>query len=325
MCITPESLALERSGRTVPFHNFIVEYKKNSNTIYYFVEGKDDPHFYNRAIDYEIPVDWNKKYYIACGQDKVLDLHSRLAGTINKHQVLFFIDRDLSELLDEELPQFDNLYITDDYSIENSICNNRTLENVLNEVFSFHNAQSADWDKIFSLYNETYEKFLMIIIPIMAYILFLRKNEKALNAKLNLKNFSIKDLFEINDDFTLKDKKESNEEKYLLLEKNCNINSGCRKNYKEDYWLEEFSKLEKKDRHIRGKFISYFFACFCQKIYKQCDNIVGHSNINPKCSQTFSEKDPLCVIAPRCNIPETLRDFLRKNMTTYQSIIDTLR
>ena len=31
MCITPESLALERSGRTVPFHNFIVEYKKNSN------------------------------------------------------------------------------------------------------------------------------------------------------------------------------------------------------------------------------------------------------------------------------------------------------
>ena len=34
MCITPESLALERSGRTVPFHNFIVEYKKNSNTIY---------------------------------------------------------------------------------------------------------------------------------------------------------------------------------------------------------------------------------------------------------------------------------------------------
>ena len=199
MCITPESLALERSGRTVPFHNFIVEYKKNSNTIYYFVEGKDDPHFYNRAIDYEIPVDWNKKYYIACGRDKVLDLHSRLAGTINKHQVLFFIDRDLSELLDEELPQFDNLYITDDYSIENSICNNRTLENVLNEVFSFHNAQSADWDKIFSLYNETYEKFLMIIIPIMAYILFLRKNEKALNAKLNLKNFSIKDLFEIND------------------------------------------------------------------------------------------------------------------------------
>ena len=41
MCITPESLALERSGRTVPFHNFIVEYKKNSNTIYYFVEGKE--------------------------------------------------------------------------------------------------------------------------------------------------------------------------------------------------------------------------------------------------------------------------------------------
>ena len=31
MCITPESLALERSGRTVLFHNFIVEYKKNSS------------------------------------------------------------------------------------------------------------------------------------------------------------------------------------------------------------------------------------------------------------------------------------------------------
>ena len=104
MCITPDSLATERHARTVPFHEFLVEYKQNSKIIYYFVEGKDDPHFYNRAIDNEIPTGWDKRFFIANGRDNVLFLFSVLQGRINEHQVLFFVDRDLADPLKEELP-----------------------------------------------------------------------------------------------------------------------------------------------------------------------------------------------------------------------------
>lgn len=197
MCITPNSLVAAKNTRTVPYHEFIIEYKQNSKTIYYFVEGKDDPNFYNRAFDNALPSELDKRCFVANGRDNVLFLYSSLQNRINNRQVLFFIDRDLSEPLGEVLPQADNVYITDGYSIENSICNTNTLKNVLNEVFGFYNATPDNWNSIFSRYNKMLNEFIDIIKPIMAYILFLRSEEKTQSLKLNLSNFSVKDLFSI--------------------------------------------------------------------------------------------------------------------------------
>ena len=316
MCITPDSLATERHARTVPFHEFLVEYKQNSKIIYYFVEGKDDPHFYNRAIDNEIPTGWDKRFFIANGRDNVLFLFAALQSRINVHQVLFFVDRDLSDPLSEELPQADNLYITDGYSIENSICNVKTLKNVLSEVFEFHNATPDNWDIICSTYEKLFDDFIKIITPVMAYILFLRSEEKQLC--LNLNNFSAKVLFSIDNNFKLIDKSCSNTDKYKLLEEKCGFKN-CRNNYIETVWINKISMSNRNNNCIRGKFLSCFFAVFCLKLYDNYKTLINNPNLKPSCSQTFSDSNPLCVISPRCPIPETLRDFLQKNIAEFKT------
>ncbi len=72
----------------------------------------------------------------------------------SKHDIAFFVDRDLSEFLDEPLPQNTNMYITDKYSIENDIVNRGTCERVLTELFNIESIDISEAGKILDLFDE---------------------------------------------------------------------------------------------------------------------------------------------------------------------------
>jgi hypothetical protein len=89
----------------IVLHEFKIRFKKNSNTIYGFVEGKDDPSFYRGFIDNNIPDNWHVELWCAGGKDNVLDIYSNFDWrSFHKRQILFFIDRDLSEFTKESIP-----------------------------------------------------------------------------------------------------------------------------------------------------------------------------------------------------------------------------
>ena len=47
---------------------------------------------------------------------------------------MFLVDRDFHDLAPEEIPEDVNVYVTDGYSIENSLVNGDTCERVLTDV-----------------------------------------------------------------------------------------------------------------------------------------------------------------------------------------------
>ena len=119
------------------YHEFLLRYKKSEKSIYSFFEGNDDPSFYRGFLEYVIPSDTKLFIWPSGNKDRVIQLYDSFDWSrFSKQQILFFLDRDLSELLNHSLPNDTNVYITDNYSIENDIVTLNTLDRVFKELFN---------------------------------------------------------------------------------------------------------------------------------------------------------------------------------------------
>src|SRR4028119_693686 len=96
------SEALENTD--VAYHIFLSRYKKDAQCVYGFVEGKDDPSFYECLIEPQLPEKWSIKLIPSGNKNKVLkSFHSFNWINFPKNRICFFIDRDLQDFLN--LPQ----------------------------------------------------------------------------------------------------------------------------------------------------------------------------------------------------------------------------
>ncbi|MBQ3617277.1 MAG: DUF4435 domain-containing protein, partial [Bacteroidales bacterium] len=130
-----------------------------------------------------------------------------------QHQFLFFIDRDFGAFIsnpnipstygskifnDQTNP--DNLYITDDYSIENSIFTKDTLKNIFRSIkrIKIGNSIVEDADDIIEqiadLYDNQLKKFEQRLVGIIAILIYCKKNNISFSlesVKFNENHFTI--------------------------------------------------------------------------------------------------------------------------------------
>jgi hypothetical protein len=131
MTLIDEHRKARGNRKIVVIHEFKMRYKKECNTIYGFVEGKDDIDFYTGFIEKYLPNDsWKVELWQVGGKKNVIEIYSNFNwNNYIKEQVIFFIDRDLSKFVNEKDIEDQNIYITDGYSIENSIVNSGSCIN----------------------------------------------------------------------------------------------------------------------------------------------------------------------------------------------------
>lgn len=104
------------------YHQFLLIYRKNARRVYGFVEGKEDPVFYRQLIENQLPEGWSIKLIPTGNKKKVLHSFQSINwDNFSKKRVCFFIDRDLDDFLGSSQQVETNIYITDGYSIENSV------------------------------------------------------------------------------------------------------------------------------------------------------------------------------------------------------------
>jgi hypothetical protein len=178
----------------IVLHEFKVRFKKNSDTIYGFVEGKDDTCFYRGFIENSIPDNWNVELWNVGGKNGVLEIYSNFDWrSFHRGQILFFIDRDLSEFTGESIPNKLNIFVTEKYSIENDIVNQNTCERVLREVCGFSELEYEQSDKIKRHFKEQLVHFQKLLIPVMSNIIIWKINHE----KACLDNICMKHAFKI--------------------------------------------------------------------------------------------------------------------------------
>lgn len=295
-------------------HEFKIRFKKHSNTIYGFVEGKNDLCFYCGFIDNNIPDGWDVKLWSVGGKDNVLKVYSSFDWRrFQKSQILFFIDRDLSEFTKESIPNKINIFVTEKYSIENDVVNESTCDRVLREVCGFAELEYESSHKIKMQFNEQLERFQISLIPVMANIITWKRN----NRKACLNDIYMKHVFKITNGVLSEISRPKNKENVVqYIHHQCNLEITNEESVTEI--VNNFKDNKHYKKFIRGKYLLWFLVEFCLSIHKNY-NALSFVKIErkPKMTINVSQSNAIVVIGTRCKIPPSLKSFFEDTVEKY--------
>lgn len=306
---TVDELRSERKSPKVPFTIFLGDYKKTEHNICYgFVEGKDDPSYYRQIINTKLPESCKIILYPCDGKKIVSYIHKKIDWRkFSKKRIIFFIDKDLSDFIEDENIIFDdNVYITDKYSIENSIVCKDTLESVMRDLLGFSSISRTEMDIVLKIFKEQKRKIEEFMTPLMANIILWKRHH---TSPANYRNFRIKKIMQIEKGEIFFKKKSIQLIKYFY--KTCNVDFS---KYNRDIVNGVIKEIKDKKLTysiIRGKYIADFFICFCNSIEKDHEKIGIKKTHSGR--QLF-DNDFMQTIAPRCRPPKTLHIFLNNTI-----------
>lgn len=307
--ITKESLIAERESVNEAIlkikQKYFNSYTKKS--VFLIVEGKDDIPFYGMKAENYIHEDVKIHVIPAGNRKKVVDVYRKLDWNIfAKSRILFVVDRDLSDYTEEDTPIDDNIYVTDNYAIENDVCTINTYIRVLKYLAQLHDIDDVDETELLEFYNYSEQRFFDIATPVMALILYWKLNGIGANyANVNFNNVI---QFEHNMLILKPEFKEYSDVIKYMCEKS-------KVTYDASIDLEYYAKILNGGylpiHYIRGKYLSCFFSSILNYTVNNSQDILT-SKKKGKCSLSVGHKDLIVKLSGYMSVPSSLNNFLSK-------------
>lgn len=189
-------MAQARQNISVKYHEFMRICSKNKFPICF--EGEDEK-YYSIRIDSLTNLDW---VGINCGgKNKVIALREKIKASESYQDkgVLFFIDSDFDT--NEEVRNYEDMYITPCYSVENLYISNNAFIKILRSEFgiSEFDENPQCYHKVMDIFNNRKREFLEVISDFNLLIHHLRMKEDSgeLGTRLNINNIEIDKLVSI--------------------------------------------------------------------------------------------------------------------------------
>nr|WP_315035085.1 DUF4435 domain-containing protein [uncultured Chryseobacterium sp.] len=293
------------------------QYKTSDNTIFCLVEGVEDISFYRPFMEiYKegVPI----KYIVCNGKQNVIDNYNDIDWDFyDKKRVLFFIDKDFDDYIGKEIISDNNVFITDCYSIENYLVDERILEKFIIDNCLITNEEIIELTiENFKVQHIIYIKQLKMI---SAWMMFCRKN----NFNVSFNEIKMSDLFKIDNEGKLKKKTLSSYNskfEYLCDKTNTNhFNIGEIRHY---YNL--IDRESKPKKFIRGKYELYFMFMYLKYISENIVNEISkevklHNKnapkkdkiIRPKITIQLQEENIFQILYNKTKVPEKLKAFIQ--------------
>lgn len=301
------------AANSATYHVFLSRYSKRKKVVYGFVEGKEDPSFYRGFIEATLPPDWSVELWAAGSKDQVY----RTLGQFDwrrfpKARVCFFVDLDLSGLIPERRPQETNVYVTDGYSIENSIVNAATCRRVLTEVCGLSGVNHAEVDRLCALFDAQLEGFLTSLVSIMAWILVWRRSR----ATANLQDIRMQDLYSMQaGKWRCKPIPHSSGDLTTYIHERCGVSIDS--TVAIATVESEFLSGHRYRKLVRGKYVLWFLVEFCKSIMDNATLLCKSLKGKPKMSVSLGSSNAVMIVAPRARVPQSLVAFLTANYVAY--------
>ena len=304
--VTKESLIRDREEAKVAFLRLKQLYKSSAHDIYLIVEGKDDFAYYTCVCN-RYPKLLDAKIIPANNRRNVINTFQELDWTTySKDRVFFFIDRDLSEITHEATPESPNVYVSDSYSIENSLFDVTLLITAIKVHCGVVDLLDEEATQIASLYNSAFAQFEHFFVPIMSWILSWRINGQ----KCNLNNFNAGLLYRINcGNFEVNEEYQIQEKVIKYIHSKCDVDYVCKDITPFSRMIEQHGGIEKC---IRGKYVKTFFVKFFNSIRENFTSLFPDRTI-PKNVVAMGNSNALQILCGYMIIPESLTVFLQRN------------
>lgn len=298
-----------RNSSVVPYHKFLNRYKAASCEVYGFVEGKDDPSFYKGIIESCLPNGWDIELIQAGEKDNVLKALNVIDWSrFSKKRVCFFVDRDLSEFLHGEQLSSQNLYITDNYSIENDAITFGTMRRVLEEVLNVTELNSIEIRAIKELFQSNLRIFQEAMTIVMSQIVIWRRNVE----DVNLNNIQLNKIFKFIDGKIILE--DGFIEPISRVEYAAKCFNVVQSTIDELKTVEtEFRAKQGVEKFIRGKYLMWFFVECALKTHSAIPKFCTNHSTSPKMRLSLGFSNAMITIAPRVRCPESLKCFIKRN------------
>lgn len=301
------SLRLSRRSHASIHLDFLLSYKQEGKTLHVFFEGPEDESVYLGHLEAKKPKLYTIFRYRCANKDDVYRSYSRIDFKVNrKERVLFFVDKDLSNFLQEEYPSDTNIYVTEYYSIENELVTRQMVERIMREFL--HVYDSTQIEIVCNEFETQHQVFIREMIFIMAWIIHAKSN----GTRINLGSVKLGRMYSMNDQLQLSrlpGLKPSGVVKLLEEMTKTITPADCWRN------ILRIARMLKTTSHpksfIRGKYELWFLITFIEKAASviQCTRVPG--------SETASNIPNLdmaaTVLGPRLAIPHKLEVFLYNN------------
>ncbi len=295
------------------YHEFLLRYKASANIVYGIVEGKEDPMFYRGLIERQLPEGWEVELVPAGCKDNVLRAKDAFDWTrFSPRRICFFVDKDLSDFISEGAASGENVYITDNYSIENDAVNLGVLKRLLTEVLSISDLKPAEWEVIEQRFSTSLATFQDSMAPIMAQIVLWRRDGKrpCLN-DIRPKNFFVF----VDGSIRLRNEFESALSR-LQHAATC-VNLQPSHDAEVSGAEAEFRQHQGAERFVRGKYLLWFLVEFALEIHRSISVLVRRLKDSPKVRISIGPANAMVVLAPRVRCPGSLQAFLERTYGQY--------
>jgi len=302
------------------YHEFLLRYKASSNIVYGIVEGKEDPMFYRGFIEHYLPAEWEVELMSAGRKDNVLKAITIFDWTrFSNKRICFFVDKDLSLFLQKVSVDVENLYVTDNYSIENEAVNFRVLKRLLEEVLNISDLKPTEIDLLERYFYNALECFQESILPVMAQIVLWRRAGK----RPCLDDIRPKEYFTyVNGTINLRDNFNTVQSRLEQAAMRVNLEISSQEELSQTE--SEFRQLNGKEKFIRGKYLLWFFVSYANEIHNSLSSIITRYTVSPKVRISLGSANAMAVLAPRIRCPSSLQNFLKRTYCQYIKQINGL-
>ncbi|HBF29692.1 DUF4435 domain-containing protein [Rhizobium sp.] len=177
-----EYLISEALSDVAAIHEFRILYKESNHELHLFFEGDEDGLFYvpeirRRAKGAEI------HQYICGGKKNVIAARDFIDADDYDCICLYFIDRDFDDYLTTQANITHNTYITDGYSVENSLCVSENLEVAFQDLLKLK-SNDLDYANIIEEVQKSLKSFHVACRSLIAWIIAAKEE----NLLPNLRN-----------------------------------------------------------------------------------------------------------------------------------------
>ncbi|CAN7332294.1 DUF4435 domain-containing protein [Variovorax paradoxus] len=192
-----EYLRQESRSSHAQFHQYLLAMSSSGlDDLFFFFEGQDDPAFY---IPHLMPNTAGRSYFeFGCdGRESVLDAHRLWNGDGRaKGRTLFFIDKDLTDLLEKKFDAPSPIFQTEVYSFENYIVDVNTFRRFWVERLRLDvlDPRFLACKEQFCILHKSFNRKMRLISSAILYGMGVAGRR---SFKLNLNNVNLDKVFEV--------------------------------------------------------------------------------------------------------------------------------
>lgn len=297
-----------RTTANAAFVRFVADYPRNPSAIHLFFEGDDDESFYMNFIGAVVPGGTLLVRYRCRNKRGVLYVYRKLDwGFYDPNRVLFFVDKDHSDFVSESLPEAENIFVTDCYSIENYVVCTHVFDRCTRELL--HIDCAADEHSAMSqAFAAQLQMFHRMMLLIDAWIIYARRQGE----DPNLSNLDPGLLFSIDPHLQLLRRVNSVRACWKVLEERCRASVPLNE------WREilalarDLKSNHTAKHHLRGKYELWFLVTYLERLRDLVEHVQQPGDRRKVIRTSVSQANAIEVLGPRVPLPARLSTFLRR-------------